>query len=186
MFGMEKKPTLLLHCCCGPCSSSVLEQLASDYDITIFYYNPNTAPEEEYDKRAGELKKLLKIVGQNKAIYEKYDHEEFLSQIKGLESEPEGGKRCHKCYELRLKKTAQVAADKGFDFFTTTLSVSPYKNAELLNELGKKIGQELNSDKTKYLPANFKKRNGFLRVSQLCKEYGLYRQEYCGCEFSIR
>lgn len=177
------KPTLLLHCCCAPCSSSVLEQLKEDYDITLYFYNPNIAPKEEHDRRAEELERLLKIVGQKPAIYEEYNHEEFLSFVKGLEKEKEGGARCHKCYELRLRKTAQMAKQKGFDFFTTTLSVSPYKNAEYLNELGAKIEQEVGA---KYLPANFKKKNGFLRVSQLSKEYGLYRQNYCGCEFSFR
>lgn len=177
------KPTLLLHCCCAPCSSSVLEQLKEDYDITLYFYNPNIAPLEEYDRRAKELGKLLNIVGQKNAIYEEYNHEEFLDFVKGLEGEKEGGARCHKCYELRLRKTAQIARQKGFDFFTTTLSVSPYKNAEYLNELGDKIERETGA---KYLPANFKKKNGFLRVSQLSKEYGLYRQNYCGCEFSFR
>ena len=177
------KPTLLLHCCCAPCSSSVLEQLKEDYDITLYFYNPNISPKEEHDRRAEELERLLKIVGQKPAIYEEYNHEEFLSFVKGLEKEKEGGARCHKCYELRLRKAAQMAKQKGFDFFTTTLSVSPYKNAEYLNELGAKIEREVGA---KYLPANFKKKNGFLRVSQLSKEYGLYRQNYCGCEFSFR
>ena len=182
---MGKKPKLLLNCCCAPCSSSVLEQLEKDYDITLYFYNPNIFPEAEYNKRAAEVKKLLNIVKKYKAVYEKYNHEEFLFGIKGLEGEKEGGLRCHKCYEIRLRKTAEYALNNGFEFFATTLSVSPYNNAEFINELGAKIEDEVQG-KVKYLSANFKKKNGFLRVSQLSKEYGLYRQNYCGCEFSMR
>ena len=140
---MEKKPKLLLNCCCAPCSSSVLEQLEKDYDITLYFYNPNIFPEAEYNKRAREVKKLIDIVKKHKAVYEKYNHEKFLSGIKGLEQEKEGGLRCHKCYEIRLRKTADYALNNGFEFFTTTLSVSPYKNAEFINEIGEKVEKEL-------------------------------------------
>lgn len=183
---MRNKPRLLLHCCCAPCSSSVLEQLADEYDITLYFYNPNVFPDTEYYKRAKELEKLVNITGKYKIIYEKYNHDEFLKNVAGLEQEKEGGLRCHSCYELRLRKAAEAAKKGNFDFFTTTLSVSPYKNADILNEIGNRIELEIGNRQTRYFPANFKRNDGFLRVSQLSKKYGLYRQNYCGCEFSIR
>lgn len=177
---MDKKK-LLLHCCCAPCTSGVLWQL-EDYDVTCFYYNPNISPKSEYEFREKELEKFLKnfdiplIIGD-------YDNESYQNVIKGLEQEKEGGVRCFKCFELRLLETAKLAKDKGFDLFTTTLSVSPYKNHNVLNEIGERIGQMVG---VKFLPANFKKNNGYLKSIENSKKYGLYRQNYCGCIYSKR
>ena len=179
------KQKMLLHVCCAPCSSSVLERLVEEFDVTIHYYNPNIYPESEYDMRDRELHEFVKKAydGNIPIISEKYDHNEYLDVISGLENEKEGGKRCEKCFRLRLRKTAELAKSKGFDIFTTTLSVSPYKNFRLLNEIGFALQDELG---IQYYEANFKKKNGYLRSVILSKEYGLYRQDYCGCEFSRR
>lgn len=176
----KTKKKLLLHSCCGPCSSSVIERLNKFFDITIFYYNPNIEPLIEYEKRKKEQIRLLKEL--NLGIDFKdcdYENEEFKKVAKGLEQEKEGGARCHKCYYLRLKKTHDIALKDNFDYFCTTLTVSPYKNADVINELGFKL-----SDKVKFLPSDFKKEDGYKRSIQLSKKYNLYRQNYCGCLYS--
>ncbi|MCX7658288.1 MAG: epoxyqueuosine reductase QueH [Oscillospiraceae bacterium] len=183
---LETAPSLLLHSCCAPCSSYVLLYLSDYFKITVFYFNPNIAPQEEYQKRLLEQKKFIKKIATKNPvdfIEGDYDHSGFLEIAKGLESEPECGKRCHVCYGLRLNETARLAKKRGFDFFTTTLSVSPHKNAAKINEIG------LNAAKlfgAKFLCADFKKKNGYKRSIELSKEYNLYRQDYCGCEFSKR
>lgn len=178
------KPSLLLHACCAPCSSYVLEYLCQYFDITLFYYNPNISPEQEYRFRVDEVRRLVSQMPytENVKIVEgEYDSERFMNIAKGLESENEGGARCFKCYRLRLEKTAAHAAANGFDYFTTTLSISPYKNAEKLNTIGAELGEKYN---VKHLFSDFKKKNGYKRSIELSKEYDLYRQDYCGCEFS--
>ncbi|MGL6198323.1 MAG: epoxyqueuosine reductase QueH [Lachnospiraceae bacterium] len=186
MKGVESVKRLLLHSCCGPCSSYVLEYLSEYFEITIFYYNPNIYPETEYAKRVAEQQALI---DQMKPKYPisfvagRYDRNEFLEIAKGLEQIPEGGERCFRCYELRLKEAARQAAAGGYDYFTTTLSISPMKNAAKINEIGERVGREYGVN---HLPSDFKKRGGYQRSIELSKEYGLYRQDYCGCEFSIR
>ena len=175
-----EKPTLLMHACCAPCSSACLERVKDFFDITVYYYNPNIDSEEEYRKRSDEQKKLCGILNV-KFIAEEYNPEEFYSAVKGFENEPEGGERCEKCFYLRLKKTAEIAKAKGFEFFTTTLTLSPLKDAELLNMIGNEVAGETG---IKFLPSDFKKRGGYQRSVELSKEYGLYRQNYCGCIFS--
>lgn len=178
------KPSLLLHACCAPCSSYVLEYLSDYFEITLFYYNPNIVKIEEFDKRVKELYKLLGLNGLEdrvKVIVPEYNNNEFYENIKGYENEPERGRRCYKCYELRLRKTAEFAGNNGFDYFCTTLSISPHKNAEWLNEIGERLGEEYNCS---YLVSDFKKKGGYLRSIELSKEYDLYRQNYCGCIFS--
>lgn len=176
------KPRLLLHACCGPCTSGVFDQLYPYFNITIIYYNPNTYPYDEYILRYKQLE-ILKNYMDFELIFMDYNDEEFYSKVKGLEEEIEGGKRCEVCYKLRLEKTAQVAKEKGFDYFTSTLSVSPYKNADKLN----KIGQELeNIYNIKYIYSDFKKNEGYKNSIKNSKEYGLYRQDYCGCKYSLR
>ena len=180
---MEKEK-LLLHACCAPCSSYVLEYLEKQYDITVFYYNPNITEEAEYKKRVDEITRFIKeaFFTQNvKLIEGTYEPAVFFDISKGLENEPERGKRCYKCYELRLKKTAEYAKNNGFDLFTTTLSISPHKNAEWINEIGQRLSEEYGVD---YLYSNFKKNNGYIRSIELSREYNLYRQNYCGCIFS--
>jgi len=177
-------PTLLLHSCCAPCSSYVLEYLSRYFKITIYYYNPNIYPEEEYSRRVIEQQELIiamKTENPIKFIQGNYDTKNFYSIAKGLENEKEGGERCFKCYELRLDKAVKVAKEKGYDYFTTTLSISPYKNAKKLNEIGIRLGSEQG---VKYLYSDFKKKNGYKRSIELSKEYNLYRQDYCGCVFS--
>ena len=177
-------PSLLLHSCCAPCSSYVLEYLSNHFKITIFYYNPNISPYEEFIKRVEEQKRLIReLPVKNKVnfIEGKYENEKYEKIIKGLENEKEGGSRCHLCYKLRLAKTAQLAKEMGFDYFTTTLSISPYKNAKVLNEIGSSLAQEYN---VKYLWADFKKKDGYKRSIELSKTYNLYRQDYCGCKYS--
>ena len=184
---LSKKETLLLHSCCGPCSSSVIERLAPYFDITIFYYNPNIAPQKEYEKRKSEQIKLINELNKNnfkiKFLDCDYNHNEFEKAISGMENLPEGSARCGACFTLRLKKTAQVAAKNNFSFFSTTLSVSPHKNTCLICEILTGLGVELSSlgYKTKPLLADFKKENGYLRSIELSKKYNLYRQTYCGC-----
>lgn len=181
--GLETKPKLLLHSCCGPCSSYVLEYLSKYFEITLYYYNPNIYPPEEYEKRLINQEKVVEKTGWATLMPSKYDHGEFLTAVKGLETEPEGGARCTECFKIRLLKTAKAARNGGFDYFATTLSVSPHKNAALLGELGEKIGEEYG---VKHLPSDFKKREGYKRSIELSKELDLYRQDYCGCEFSKR
>ena len=179
------RPKLLLHACCGPCSSAVLEQLCSHFEITVLYYNPNTWPEEEYRRRGEELERFVAEAHPLgvKVVEDRYDPREFYEAAAGLEAEPERGGRCTACYRLRLRRAAEYAAENGFDWFTTTLSISPHKDAERLNQIGRELEEEYG---VKFLPSDFKKKNGYLRSLQLSEEYGLYRQDYCGCEFSAR
>ncbi len=179
------RPKLLLHACCGPCSSAVLEQLCSHFEITVLYYNPNTWPEEEYRRRGEELERFVAEAHPLgvKVVEDRYDPREFYEAAAGLEAEPERGGRCTACYRLRLRRAAEYAAENGFDWFTSTLSISPHKDAERLNQIGRELEEEYG---VKFLPSDFKKKNGYLRSLQLSEEYGLYRQEYCGCEFSAR
>lgn len=178
------KPSLLLHACCAPCASYVIEYLSDYFDITLFYYNPNISPKSEYDFRLSEIKRLIAEHPKAKGIkllpYE-YDSFEFFSVVKGMENLPEGSERCRVCYELRLRKTAQEAKTHGFDFFTSTLSISPYKNAVWLNEIGEKLTDEFSVN---YLYSDFKKKNGYKRSIELSNEYNLYRQDFCGCIYS--
>lgn len=177
-------PKLLLHSCCAPCSSYVLEYLSNYFEITVLYYNPNIFPESEYTKRIWEQQKLIDEMNVKYPISfmaGPYDKEKFYEMAKGLEEVKEGGVRCFGCYELRLRETARIAAQAGFDYFTTTLSISPLKNAEKLNEIGVKLAEEYG---VFYLLSDFKKKNGYKRSIELSKQYGLYRQDYCGCEFS--
>ena len=177
-----KRPRLLLHACCAPCSSYVLEYLYKYMDITILFYNPNISPESEFNYRAEELARLIEETDRDIPIIKpEYNSEPFLQMSKGLENLPEGDKRCYLCYELRLKEVAKTAAEKGFDLFTTTLSISPYKNAEWLNEIGKRLEAEYGVG---YLYADFKKKDGYKRSIQLSQQYNLYRQDYCGCAYS--
>lgn len=179
-----KVPRLLLHACCAPCSSAVLEYLSQYFAITLLYYNPNIAPLEEYQKREAELRRLvsqMKFTHPVALLPCQYDGQAFVQAAQGLEGEPEGGKRCEACFRLRLRYAAQEAARLRFDYYTTTLSISPMKNAPLLNQLGEEIGREFG---VAHLPSDFKKKDGYKRSVQLSKEYDLYRQDYCGCAFS--
>ena len=183
---LEEIPTLLLHSCCAPCSSYVLEYLANYFKITIFYYNPNISPKEEFDKRIEEQKKLIReLTVKNKVefIEGNYDNSKYENAIQGLEFEKEGGSRCHICYQLRLEETAKLAKEKGFNYFTTTLSISPYKNAKVLNEIGEELEKIYHVN---YLYADFKKKDGYKRSIELSRIYHLYRQDYCGCKYSKR
>ena len=177
-------PSLLLHACCAPCSSYVLEYLSKYFNITIYYYNPNIHPIDEYTRRIEELRKFLKeYKTKNKVelIEEKYDTKDYYLAIKGLETLPERSEKCYKCYEFRMKKAAQYAKENKFDYFTTTLSISPYKNANWINDIGKNLEKEYG---IKYLYADFKKKDGYKRSLELSREYNLYRQDYCGCNSS--
>ena len=179
-------PKLLLHSCCAPCSTYVLEYLSQFFEITVFYYNPNIYPPEEFQKRTIEQNKLIdNMIFKNPVSFVPcdYDSEMFYTSVKGLESVPEGGKRCEECFKLRLRKTAEYAKQNNYDYFTTTLSISPLKNSRLLNNIGKSLSEEFN---VKYLYSNFKKKNGYKRSCELSKEYNLYRQNYCGCVFSMK
>lgn len=176
--------TLLLHACCAPCSSAVLERLSNFFKITIIYYNPNITEEKEYLKRLEELKNFIKKLKTKypiNIIDTRYDPKEFFTIAKGLEKEKERGKRCYECYKLRLEETAKVAKEQGFDFFTTTLTLSPYKNTVWLNEIGEELSKKYQAS---YLYSDFKKKNGYKRSIELSKEYNLYRQDYCGCIYS--
>lgn len=182
----NKVPTLLIHSCCAPCSSYVLEYLSKYFSITIFYYNPNIYPSEEYNRRFKEQQRLISemaFINPVKLIEGNYSYSDYQNYIKGLEVEKEGGSRCFKCYELRMKEAARLAKENNFDYFTTTLSISPYKNAKKINEIGEQLEKEYN---VKYLYADFKKKDGYKRSLELSKIYGLYRQDYCGCSYSIR
>ena len=178
----RKKPKLLLHSCCGPCSTHVLKLLSEIFEITIFYYNPNIYPFEEFKKRLIEQEKVVKHINEKIKIIEGfYDYNLYLNEIKGLEQLGERSKRCYNCYQFRLKETYEYAKNNGFDFYTTTLSISPYKNSDWINE----IMEKFQDDKCKYLYSNFKKEEGYKKSIEYSKEYNLYRQDYCGCEFSI-
>lgn len=179
LLGAGKGKKLLLHCCCAPCSSACIERLKDSVEICVLFYNPNIES-EEYERRKAELIRFINETGW--AQYIDCDHDEslFYEAVRGLEDCKEGGARCEKCFELRLKKTAEIAKERNFDFFTTTLTVSPLKNAEKINEIGKRLGGE------KWLYSDFKKQNGYLESVKLSKEYNLYRQNYCGCIFSRR
>ena len=185
---LADKPNLLLHCCCGPCSTAVIEQLAEEYSISLYYYNPNITDREEYEKRKASLLKYLQAYNKNREEKEQipfmegpYERDVFYNCIKGLEGEAEGGSRCQKCFELRLATTAKLAKDLGQQCFTTSLSISPHKSYPLISRTG--IDQSI-IFKIEYLDRNFKKKAGFQRSLQLSREHGLYRQNYCGCEFS--
>ena len=195
------KPRLLLHSCCAPCSSYVLEYLREFFEITVFYYNPNITANEEYDFRLSEEKRLIEEY--NRQVEEQdftgmhstqnaekigileapYDPERYLEAVKGLEDCPEGGDRCGVCFAMRLEETAKAAAEGGYDFFTTTLTISPLKNAARLNEIGSMTGAKYG---VPFLPSDFKKKNGYKRSIELSEQFGLYRQNYCGCSFSVR
>lgn len=184
MSSTKEGNTLLLHACCAPCSSACLERLSNFFKITIIYYNPNITEEKEYLKRLEELKNFIqkiKVKYPINIIDTRYDPKEFFEISKGLEKEKERGKRCYKCYELRLEETAKVAKENNFDFFATTLTLSPYKKTDWLNEIGENLS---NKYQTSYLYSDFKKKNGYKRSIELSKEYNLYRQDYCGCIYS--
>ncbi len=177
-------PTLLMHSCCAPCSSYCLQYLAEYFHITILYYNPNISPKEEYEKRVSEQKRLLRelqVKYEVSFLEGNYDPDRFFEMAKGLEDVPEGGERCFHCYEMRQREAAVYAKEGGFDYFTTTLSVSPHKNAQKLNEIGLALEQEYG---VRYLVSDFKKKGGYLRSIELSREYDLYRQNYCGCVYS--
>ena len=180
------KPRLLLHSCCAPCSSYVLEYLSRYFDITVFYFNPNISPEEEYIKRVDEVKRLIKEMpacADVKFIEGRYEPSEFYDAAKGLEDASEGGERCLKCFELRLNEAAKTAAETGAEYVCTTLTISPLKNAENLNRIGEETAARYG---VKWLPSDFKKKNGYKRSIELSNEYNLFRQNYCGCVFSKR
>lgn len=183
--GLTFKPRLLLHSCCGPCSSYCIEALIKYFDITVLWHNPNIQPKSEYDLRLTNQIKLIKEFekqGKLTLIEIPYDEQEFFSNIKGLEQEKEGGKRCTECFKLRLTQSAKIAKEQNFDYFTTTLTVSPHKNAPLINEIGFNLAEKYG---VKFLPSDFKKKNGYKRSIELSKQFDLYRQNYCGCVFSI-
>ena len=181
-----ERPELLLHSCCGPCSSYVLEYLTQYYKVTLLWYNPNIWPPEENDKRLHYQRKIINALGLKEdvsIVIPDYDHDRYLQMVSGLESEPEGGLRCTECFRMRLKEAAEAAERLGIGLYCTTLTVSPHKNAEKINTLGEAIGREHG---VRFLPSDFKKRNGYKRSIELSREYDLYRQDYCGCEFAWR
>ncbi len=190
----QRKPTLLLHACCGPCSSYCLETLVPFFNITIYYYNPNISPQQEYERRLTELEKFLArfpaaVSSSVKLVEAAYNPEDFYNATNvrnepELATEPERGERCRRCYELRMRKAYEYACANGFDWFTTTLSISPHKDAEKINTIG--FALETARNRTRFLPSDFKKKNGFLRSTQLTEEYGMWRQDYCGCIYSAR
>ena len=180
----EYVPNLLLHSCCAPCSSSVLEYLSEHFNVTILFFNPNITETEEYNKRLEEQKGFIanfKAKNTISIVQGEYNKDIFYDFAKDYKDEPEGGERCLKCYSLRLKETAKIAKEMEYDYFTTTLSVSPMKNAELLNQIGSQLEEEYD---IKYLYSDFKKKEGYKRSIELSKDYGLYRQDYCGCIYS--
>ena len=201
-------PKLLLHACCAPCSSHCLEYLREYFDVTVFFYNPNITESEEYYKRVAEEKRLIEAYNRQVdaqdfegmhsgeharkigIIEGEYDVKQYLDAVRGLEDVPEGGERCRKCFELRLRETAEIAAKEGFEFFTTTLTISPLKNADVLNEVGAQAAEYVNGKtgtdgrKVVFLPSDFKKKEGYKRSIELSQMFGLYRQDYCGCGFS--
>lgn len=181
-----RTPHLLLHACCAPCSSHCLEYLSRYFRITVFYYNPNISPKEEYTLRIEEIKRFVqefKSENEITLIEGKYEPERFFQVVKGLEQEPEGGKRCEQCFKLRLSEAAKLAKELNADYYTTTLSISPLKNAELLNKIGKEEGDAIGIT---HLPSDFKKKGGYARSIELSKEYNLYRQNFCGCVYSLQ
>lgn len=181
---LENKPRLLLHSCCGPCSSAVLERINEYFDMDIFYYNPNIDSSTEFYRRAEEQKDLVKYLNLDDKIgveVVKYNHEEFLDYIKGFEDYEEGGARCFKCYRQRMEKAAKYAKENNYDYFTTTLSISPHKDSQILNKIGEDISKKIG---VSFLYSDFKKKNGFKRSVELTDEFNMYRQDYCGCEFS--
>ena len=182
----NRVPSLLLHSCCAPCSSYVLEYLSQYFEITILFYNPNIYPPEECQARVHEEERLIREMHFKHPVHMisgTYDPDVYYKAVKGLEKEPEGGARCEKCFELRLSEAAREAKKGGFDYFTTTLTISPLKSAPTLNTIGERIGEEVG---VSYLPSDFKKKNGYKRSVELSEEHGLYRQNYCGCVYSIR
>lgn len=186
MSNLEEGSSLLLHACCAPCSSAVLERIANFFKVTIFYYNPNITDEAEYRKRIEELKKFIskfKTRYEVKIIEGNYEPLKFFEIAKGLENEPERGARCYKCYKLRLEETAKIAEELNFDTFATTLTLSPHKNSNWINEIGEDLNKKYSSN---YLYSDFKKKNGYKRSIELSHEYDLYRQDYCGCIYSKR
>ncbi len=181
-----KVPRLFLHSCCAPCSSYVMEYLSQYFAITVFYYNPNIFPQEEYAKRVEEMKRLIgemKFLHPVEFLEGVYEPEKFFEMAKGLEKVPEGGERCFRCYRLRMEEAARLAAEGRYDYFTTTLSISPLKNAGKINEIGEELSKIY---QISHLPSDFKKKNGYKRSIELSKEHELYRQDYCGCVFSRR
>ena len=180
----ESKPRLLLHCCCAPCSSATLERLQEEYEVDIYYYNPNIEPEEEFRKRAGEEQRFVAAFrpdGKVQVLIAEYEHEAFETIAKGRENMPERSERCYLCYELRMRKTAAYAAANGYDCFTTSLSISPYKVSRWINEIGERLEKE---NGIRFVHSDFKKQNGYQRSIEMSREYGLYRQNWCGCIYS--
>lgn len=182
----DEAPRLFLHSCCAPCSSYVLEYLSQYFSITVFYYNPNISPREEYEKRVREIRRLISemnFVHPVEFVEGEYCPGDFFEMAKGLEDVPEGGERCFGCYRMRMEEAARLAEEGGYDYFTTTLSISPLKNAEKINEIGEDLSEIYH---VSHLPSDFKKKNGYKRSIELSREHGLYRQNYCGCIFSRR
>ena len=182
----QKTPRVLLHSCCGPCSSSVLEYITQYFDVTLLWYNPNLYPKEEFDRRFRTQVELIEKMGladKVDILAEPWKSEDYYRRVKGLENEPEGGKRCAECFRLRLLETARLAKHYGYDYFCTTLTLSRHKDAVLINTIGEEIAEAVG---VSWLPSDFKKRNGENRSIELSEQYGLYRQLYCGCEFSLR
>ncbi len=179
-----ERPRLLMHACCAPCSSYVIEYLSRFFEMTLYFYNPNIFPEEEYIFRSKELERLLRDMKGTDGValaVEKYNCDEFYNAVRGYEECGEGGSRCRICYGLRLEKAARYASEHGFDYFTTTLSISPYKNSGWINEIGEELSEKY---RVRHLASDFKKNDGYKRSIELSKQYGLYRQDYCGCEYS--
>lgn len=177
-------PKLFLHSCCAPCSSYTLEYLSNYFDITVYYFNPNISPKAEFDKRYAEQKRLIEALPSKhpiKLVCGEYDYNDFLKIAKGYENVPEGGERCFRCYRMRIESTAKLAKEQGFDYFCTTLSISPLKNSQKINEIGYEVAEKYG---IKWLPSDFKKKEGYKRSIELSREYQLYRQNFCGCVFS--
>lgn len=182
----DGKKNLLLQVCCAPCSTYSVEELSHYFNITADFYNPNIATEEEFNKRLEEFKNFIKSFPNHSVtdiLSDEYNHDEFLDVVKGYENEPERGSRCSICFKLRLMHAAKIAKEKGFDYFTTTLTISPLKNSQIINRIGQEVEKEVG---IKFLPTDFKKREGYKRSIELSNEYNLYRQNFCGCEFSKR
>ncbi len=179
----DTKKTLLLHSCCGPCSTACIERLKQFFDVTIFYYNPNIYPKEEFEKRLYNQQKVINYFSDVKIVSPTYEEEIYLKTVKGLEGEKEGGKRCEECFKLRLRETALYAKLHGYEYFGTTLTVSSHKNEQIINKIGKEISEET---KVEFLFSDFKKHDGYKRSIDLSKQIDLYRQNYCGCRFSIK
>lgn len=182
--GLDGRPRLLLHVCCAPCSSAVLEKLHPHFAVTVYFDNPNMDTQEEFDRRAEEEQRFVAETGlAEQVVVVPYAPQRYMAAVRGLETEKEGGARCAACFRLRLLNAAQYAKEHGFDFFTTTLTISPLKNAELLNRIGEEAARETGA---RFLPGDFKKKEGYKRSIELSKQHGLYRQDYCGCVFSRR